>query len=212
MATARHPAVLMAALLGIVLAPRTVHAEPQASAGVTLGVAGAGVERRFWDSTLFHAGLRGDVLFGRTGNDDLGAGPYAELLTHGFDDLQVGAGVSALAPILDSFPLILSTGIYGRWSDAHGLEPGVAAALFWGARSHNFHAPYGMSTGVQAQMRLGLGASKETAIVLAAQLDVALLGLPFVFLINAIKGPSSEAAPVRRTEPAPRPRADPGPR
>lgn len=202
----------MAALLAVVLVPSAVRAEPQASAGVTVGVAGAGLERRLWDATLFHAGLRGDVLFGRKGNGDFGVGPYAEVLTHGFDDLQVGAGVSALAPILDSFPLILSTGIYGRSGGAHGLEPGIAAALFWGARSHNFHAPYGMSSGLLAQMRFGLGASKETAVVLAAQLDVAVLGLPLVLLINAIKGPSAEAAPVRRTEPTPRQRVDPAPR
>ncbi|WP_437966916.1 hypothetical protein WMF04_46375 [Sorangium sp. So ce260] len=182
----------------------TARAEPQASVGVTLGLAGAGLDRRLWDTTVFHAGLRGDLLFGRSSNDDFGVGPYAEVLTHAFDELQAGAGVSALVPVLDSFPLILSTGIYGRWSDdAKTMEPGIAGAVFWGARSHNFHSSYGLSTGLLAQMRLGLGASKETAVVLAAQLDVALLGLPFVYLFNAIKGPSPEAAPVRRAAAAP---------
>ncbi|XXX75984.1 hypothetical protein WMF30_50880 [Sorangium sp. So ce134] len=168
---------------------------------MTLGVAGTGLDRQLWDATVFHAGLRGDVLFGRSANDDFGVGPYAEVLTHAFDELQAGAGVSVLAPVLDTFPLVLSTGIYGRWSDAaDALEPGVAAAVFWGARSYNFHSPYVMSTGLLAQMRLGLGASKETAVVIAAQLDVALLGMPFVYLYNALKGPSPEAAPVRRAE------------
>ncbi|AUX37575.1 MULTISPECIES: hypothetical protein [Sorangium] len=203
MPTAGRPAASVAALLGVVLAHGTARAEPQTSVGVTLGVAGAGLERRWWDATAFHAGLRGDVLFGRGANDDFGIGPYAEVLTHGFDELQAGAGISALAPVLDLFPLIVSTGLYGRWSDdADALEPGIAAAVFWGARSYNFHSPYVMSTGLLAQMRLGLGASKETAIVLAAQLDVALLGLPFVYLFNVLTGPSPEAAPVRRAESA----------
>ncbi len=204
MATAGRPAALIAALLGVVLVHGTARAEPQASVGVTLGLAGAGLERRLWDTTVFHAGLRGDVLFGRTANDDFGVGPYAEVLTHAFDELQAGAGVAGLVPVLDSFPLVLSAGMYGRWSDdAKAVEPGIAAAAFWGVRSYNFHSRYALSTGLLAQMRLGLGDSRETAVVLAAQVDLALLGLPFVYLFNAMKGPSPEAAPVRRVEATP---------
>ncbi|AUX48272.1 hypothetical protein SOCE26_098040 [Sorangium cellulosum] len=203
MLPARRTAALITTFLGTVLAQGPAHAEPQASAGLTVGLAGAGLERRFWDVTLFHAGLRGDVLFGREGNDDFGVGPYAEVLTHAFDEIQLGAGISALAPVLDLFPLVVSTGLYGRWSEDGGpLEPGVTAAVFWGPRSYNFHSSYGMSTGLLAQMRLGLGASRETAVVLAAQLDVTLLGLPFILLVNAIQGPSPEATPLRRAAPA----------
>ncbi|WP_437674930.1 hypothetical protein [Sorangium sp. So ce131] len=201
MLTARRTAALITAFLGTFLAQGPARAEPQASAGLTLGVAGTGTERHFWDTTLFHAGVRGDVLFGREGNDDFGVGPYAEVLTHAFDEIQLGAGVSALAPVFDLFPLVVSAGLYGRWSeDGGGLEPGVAAAVFWGLRSHNFHSSYGMSNGLLAQMRLGLGASGETAVVLAAQLDVAVLGLPFVLLVNALQGPSPEATPLRRAD------------
>ncbi|MDC0683776.1 MULTISPECIES: hypothetical protein [Sorangium] len=204
MATAGRPAALVAALLGALLLHGTARAEPQASAGVTVGLAGVGLDRQLWDSTVFHVGLRGDVLFGRAANADFGVGPYAEVLTHAFDEIQTGAGVSVLAPIHDTFPLVLSTGAYGRWSgDARGVEPGIAAAIFWGGRSYNFHSRYGMSTGLLAQVRFGLGGSKETAVVLAAQLDLALLALPFVYLFEAAKGPSPEAAPVRRAKPAP---------
>lgn len=204
MATAGRPAALVAALLGAVLLHGTARAEPQASAGVTVGLAGIGLDRQLWDSTVFHVGLRGDVLFGRAANADFGVGPYAEVLTHAFDEIQTGVGVSVLAPIHDTFPLVLSTGAYGRWSgDARGVEPGIAAAIFWGGRSYNFHSRYGMSTGLLAQGRFGLGGSKETAVVLAAQLDLALLALPFVYLFEAAKGPSPEAAPVRRAKPAP---------
>ncbi|WP_437975155.1 hypothetical protein WMF11_45075 [Sorangium sp. So ce295] len=203
MATAGRPAALVATLLGVVLLHGAARAEPQASAGVTVGLAGVGLDRQLWDSTVFHLGLRGDVLFGRAANDDFGVGPYAEVLTHAFDEIQTGAGVSVLAPIHDSFPLVLSTGAYGRWSDdARSVKPGIAAAIFWGGRSYNFHSRYGMSTGLLAQGRFGLGGSKETAVVLAAQLDLALLALPFVYLFEAAKGPSPEAAPVPRAGPA----------
>lgn len=194
--------VLLSALAAVALAHGTARAEPQATAGLTVGVAGAGLERRLWETTVFHVGLRGDVLFGRSSNDDFGVGPYAEVLTHAFDEIQFGAGVATLVPILDSFPLVLSAGAYGRRSgDAAGLEPGIATAVFWGSRSYNFHSSYVMTGGLLAQMRLGLGPSRETAVILGAQLDLAFLGLPIVFLVNAIKGPSPQAAPLRSSEP-----------
>jgi hypothetical protein len=53
-----------------------------------------------------------------------------------------------------------------------------------------------MTAGLIGQMRYGLGPSKETSIVVAAQVDFAILTLPFVFLINAARGGSSETAAV----------------
>ena len=197
MATARRLAPLLNALALAGLAPTTAWAEPQANAGLTLGVAGRGQERAVWDQSVFHAGLRGDVLFGRTSSRTIGIGPYAEVLTHAFDEIQFGAGVSTLLPVLDTFPLVLSAGLYGRTGEsAYGVNPGVAAALFWGSRSYNFHANYGMAGGLLAEMRLGLGDSRETAVVLAAQIDLALMAMPVVFLVNAFQ-PSPEAAPLR---------------
>ncbi len=187
------------------------HADPQASVGLTVGAAGAGLNRSIWQSTAFHLGIHGDVLFGRERNADFGIGPYAELLTNGFDEIQFGGGVSGLLPILDTFPLVLSVGGYGRGASgygrgpvvfgpgtgAFGLEPGLAAELFFGSRSYNFHAPYVMAAGLIGQMRYGLGPSRETSIVVGAQVDFAILSLPFVFLINAVRGGSPETDPVR---------------
>ena len=174
------------------------HADPQASVGLTVGAAGAGLNRSIWQSTAFHLGIHGDVLFGRERNADFGIGPYAELLTNGFDEIQFGGGVSGLLPILDTFPLVLSVGGYGRAATGgFGLEPGLAAELFFGSRSYNFHAPYVMTAGLIGQMRYGLGPSRETSIVVGAQIDFAILSLPFVFLINAVRGGSPETDPVR---------------
>lgn len=197
------------ALLGaaIVAHAALAQAEPQATVGLTVGVAGAGLDRAIWKSTAFHLGLHGDVLFGRSRNQDFGLGPYVEVLTNGFDEIQFGGGLSGLVPVLDTFPLVLSVGAYGRkgWSDApvplraggFGLEPGLAGTLFFGSRSYNFHAPYVMTAGLFGQMRYGLGASRETSIVVGAQIDLAILSLPFVFLINAVRGGSSETTSLR---------------
>ena len=177
---------------------RPSRAEPQASVGLTLGAAGEGYDRHLWKRTAFHLGLHGDVLFGRGNTSDFGVGPYAEILTHAFDELQVGGGVSVLLPVLDAFPLVLSTGAYARkGSDRFHVEPGLAGELFWGARSYNFHSSYVLSGGLLAQLRYGLGPSRETSIVLAAQVDLGVLVLPVLFLITAARGSSAAAAPLR---------------
>jgi hypothetical protein len=190
---------LAAALAGLIICTAGVaRADPQVSVGLTLGAAGEAYDRQWWKRTAFHLGLHGDVLFGRHANSDFGIGPYAEVLTHAFDSIQFGGGVSGLLPVLDTFPIVLSAGAYGRkGSDKYRVEPGVVGELFWGARSYNFHSKYGLSGGLLAQLRYGLGPSRETAIVIAAQVDVGLLVLPIMFLITAARGGSGKAAPVR---------------
>jgi hypothetical protein len=191
------------ALLGILpamvlLAPQPAQADPQATAGLTIGAAGAGLKREIWDTSLFHMGLRGDVLFGRSMNSDFGFGPYAEVLTHAFDEIQFGGGVSVLLPVIDYLPIVVSAGAYGRrGDDDFGLEPGLTGQLFWGSRSFNYHANYVMTGGLIGQMRYGLGASRETSIVVGAQLDLVVLSLPALFVINAIRGGSKDTEAVR---------------
>ncbi|APR83887.1 Hypothetical protein A7982_09236 [Minicystis rosea] len=185
----------LAALL--MLTAGVAHAEPQASVGLTIGAAGEGYDRQWWKRTAFHLGLHGDILFGRSTTSDFGIGPYAEVFTHAFDQIQFGGGVSGLLPVIDAFPIVLSAGAYARkGSDAFGLTPGVTGQLFWGSRSYNFHSKYVLSGGLLAQVRYGLGPARDTAIVIAAQVDVVLLAMPIMFLITAARGSSGEAVPV----------------
>ncbi|MFO0551370.1 MAG: hypothetical protein U0271_23470 [Polyangiaceae bacterium] len=108
-------------------------------------------------------------------------GPYVETLTHNFDELQFGGGASVLFPVFDAFPLILSTGIYGRYADDRfGVEPGIATSVFVGTRSYNFTTWYSMSFGVLLEARVGLGDSGETSFVAAIQFDAAFAGTPLV--------------------------------
>jgi hypothetical protein len=171
------------------------HAQ-QANVGLTVGGAARGYDRAI-DEPAFHLGMRGDVLFARSAATDFGVGPYAELFTHAFDELQVGHGASLLVPIVDTFPLIFSAGAYGRiGQDDFGFEPGFAGSIFVGTRGHNFSAHYDIAAGLLAQARVGLGSSDEISVVIAAHLDVAFLGLPVVYLIDATRGGSDETDEV----------------
>jgi hypothetical protein len=186
-----------AALAALGLSASSARAEPQASVGLTIGAAGEGYDRHYWKRTAFHLGLHGDILFGRSSTSDFGIGPYAEIFTHAFDEVQFGGGVSGLLPVLDAFPIVLSAGAYGRkGSDQFKVEPGITGQLFWGSRSYNFHSKYVLSGGLLTQFRYGLGPSRETSIVIAAQVDVVLLAMPVMFLITAARGGSHEATPV----------------
>lgn len=162
-------------------------ARPQANGGLTLGVAQVGSRDDVVGATHFSLGGRADVLFFRERNSDAGLGPYVELLTTTFSDLQLGAGVSALLPIHDYLPLVVSAGGYARNAEPYGWEPGVATSLFWGSRSYNFHAAYGLAAGLFLEGRYGLGDSKETAIIFGAQIDLAVLALPILFGYEAIR-------------------------
>jgi hypothetical protein len=173
------------------------HADPQANASMTLGGAGVGTEGQFWDHPEMHLGARGDVLFGRDGVSDFGAGPYVEVGTLAFDELQFGLGGSVLLPVNDHFPLVASAGGFGRvGDDDYGLEPGICGALFWGSRSYNFHANYVMAGGLLVGFRQSFGESHESALLIAAQLDLAFMGIPLVMLVDWMRGPSPEAAPI----------------
>lgn len=180
------------------LFPAVAEATPQGTAGLTIGAAGAGEQHRLWDKTLFHLGVRGDVLFGRDKPYDFAVGPYAEIGTLTFREVQFGGGVSGLLPVVDFLPIVLSIGAYGRKSkEVSGVEPGVTAQLFWGTRSFNFHGNYVMTAGLISQLRYGLGPSKETSIVIGAQLDFLAMSLPALFVINAIRGGSHDTDPVK---------------
>ena len=181
-------------------------APPQVGVGVTVGAAGVGKSSRIWDETVLHLGARGDVMFGRDGSNGFGVGPYLEVLTHDFGELQTGGGASLLLPVMELFPIVLSAGGYLRipWRDApgpladrsYGIEPGVAGTIFFGTRSFNFHSSYEITVGVLGQARFGLGESRESSFVVAAQLDLAALWVPVVFIYHGVQE-SPEATPIQ---------------
>jgi hypothetical protein len=173
--------------LGLCSSSHLLAAEWNASA--LTGVCGTGVDRSYWQDTCWFNGLRGDVLFGRSRNLDFGAGPFADITTAGFDDVRFGGGASALLPVHAFLPLVLSAGGYARKSEL-GWEPGIESYVFLGSRSYNFHSSYGIAAGLIAGLHYGLGDSRESAIVIAAQLDGQLLLIPFVAAYQLLRGPA----------------------
>ncbi|HHH10663.1 MAG TPA: hypothetical protein ENK23_01115 [Sorangium sp.] len=172
-------------------------AEPQATVGLTAGVGVVGEQGAPPNHGEFHLGLRSDVMFLRSDPYDFGLGPYVELATFAFDEFQFGGGASLHIPIHEDLPLVASVGAFGRLGDDDfGLDPGFAGALFWGSRSYNFHANYGLTAGLLVGYRQTFGPSQESTLLIAAQLDLALLALPVIMLIDLARGPSAEAAPL----------------
>jgi hypothetical protein len=183
-------------------------APPQFGLGVTVGAAGVGKHHEVWDETVFHLGARGDMMFGRGGSTGFGIGPYVEVMTHDFGELQTGAGGSVLIPVTELYPIVLSGGGYLRvpWRERdapgpiadrrYGVEPGIAGTIFLGTRSFNFHNSYEITVGVIGQARFGLGDSHETSFVVAAQLDMAAIWVPWVFVIHGVQE-SPEAAKIK---------------
>lgn len=202
-----RPAVALLAS-SLAATPTTLRAEPQGTVGLTVGAALRGDDTQWARTGDFHLGLRGDVMFGREGPNDFGAGPWAMVSTHAFDEVAFGGGPSLLLPVLPTFPMVLAAGPYARVGDetppgpggfrlmGRGLEGGIAASWFWGTRSYNFHGSYGMAAGLLVEGRFGLGPSQERSIIIGAQLDLVAISLPFQFLVSAIKGPSRDARPV----------------
>jgi hypothetical protein len=204
--SAARALTLAPAVALLVSSAPTLAGPPQVGIGFTVGAAGVAREGRLWDETVFHLGARGDVMFGRDGSKGFGAGPYLEVLTHNFGELQTGGGASLLLPVMELFPIVLSAGGYLRipWRDepgpiagrSYGVEPGVAGSIFLGTRSFNFHGPYEITVGLIGQARFGLGESRESSFVIAAQLDMAAIWVPIVFIVHGLQE-SPEATRIR---------------
>jgi hypothetical protein len=178
------------AVVTIVATPRGAAADPQLTAGLSLGVAGLGDRSDFWSSTGFAAGLRGELLFGRTKDESVGVGPYVETLTtDGFSDIQLGGGAALLVPIHPYLPVVVSAGAYAGHRSPWGWEPGLAGELFWGTHGYNYHSLYSMSAGIFAGGRYALGDSKEVTLLAGGRIDLELIAIPFLFVWGAIRGP-----------------------
>jgi len=181
--------LIVAPVLAIGVTASTELFAAEWNASLLTGVCGTGVERQYWQDTCWFNGLHADVLFGRSRSLDFGAGPFADVTTAGFDDVRFGAGASALLPVHPFLPLVFSAGGYARKSEL-GWEPGIEGYVFFGSRSFNFHSSYGIAAGLVGGLQFGLGDSRESAIVIALQIDGQILLLPFVAAYQLVRGPA----------------------
>lgn len=162
----------------------SARAEPQISAGLTTGVGLTDLRASNGPRVAYHLGGRLDCLLLRSRANTMALGPYVGVATEAFDTFQGGGGIEWLIPIGEPV-LVLSAGGFARTS-RFGVNPGGEATLFFGSRSFNYHATYGLGVGLFAQGRWGLGEGKQADAIFGAQVDLAYLALPFIFAYEAV--------------------------
>lgn len=163
----------------------------QWNVGVLTGLCTQGDTSDPLQSACWHNGLRVDALFGRTGNRTLGLGPFAEVGTASFDDLRLSAGLSALIPITDYYPLVLSAGGVSRRDEGEHYA-GVMAEVFWGSRHFEYDSTYGMTSGFVFGVQRDLDESAALTTYLALRIDGIVPVLPFLALYYWLGGPGQD--------------------
>lgn len=134
-----------------------------------------------------HWGGRADVLFLRSRGTDMAVGPYIDVATSSFHDVDAGGGVEWLLPVRDDLPFVLSAGAFARSGEGLSWAPGLEGTLFWGSRSYNFHSWYGMATGLFAQTRYLPGSPERADLVFGIQVDGELLLMPSILILSLIR-------------------------
>ena len=175
-----------AVVVGMLWAP-TATADPQATVGLTIG---GGVEDAIGPSRAsgaFQLGGRASVLLLRNRGADMAVGPYVDVATASFDDLDLGGGAEWLLPVRDDLPLVLSAGAFSRNGDGRSWSPGMEGTVFFGSRSYNFHSWYGLAAGLFAQTRWIPSSPSTLDLVFGVQVDGELLLLPILLLYEAIR-------------------------
>lgn len=157
-------------------------AEPKWNAGVETGVCGSGSGLGF-DELGWCNALRADVLLLRERSRDVGLGPALRLGTVSFDDFRLGAGLSLLLPVLESFPLVLEGGPQLRNLD----QPGVYGSAFFGLRSFNHYGHYEVAAGLALTAERSFTTGAPSALWLTARIDGSWLALPLIFIYNAAR-------------------------
>jgi hypothetical protein len=133
-----------------------------------------------------HWGARGDALFLRSRGSDMAVGPYLDVATSSFHDLDAGGGLEWLIPVRDDLPFVLSAGAFTRNGEGRSWAPGLESTLFWGSRSYNFHSWYGLALGLFAQTRYVPGPPEQADVVLGIQIDGEILLMPSMLFLGLL--------------------------
>jgi hypothetical protein len=178
-------AVPLAVVTLVCVTSRRAAADPQISAGVTAGGVIEDAAGPAPPSGAFHLGARGDALLLRSSPRDPGLGPYLDVATASFHNLDLGGGLEGLLPLTGDFAAALSGGAFAR-DAAGGWAPGVEGTLFVGGRSYNYDSVYGLALGLFAQTRWLPAAPSRLDVVIGAQVDAEVLVLPFLLAWGAL--------------------------
>jgi hypothetical protein len=184
----RKPARSLGALplLAAALCAPDALAAPQASLGMTFGGVVEDVTSNPARGAV-HWGGRADALFLRTRGSDMAVGPYLDVATSSFHDVDAGGGVAWLLPLRDDLPFVISVGGLTRNGEGRSWAPGLEGTIFWGSRSYNYHSWYGLAAGLFAQTRYLPGAPAQADLVLGIQVDGELLLMPSMLLLGLLR-------------------------
>ncbi len=160
-------------------------ADPEWSTGIAAGAAATG-DRRAWERTAFWGAVHADVILGRTSRRAVGIGPSLELGTVAFSDVRLLGGPTVLIPLGELLAASITPAGYLR-SSSMGALGGVSARTFFGVRAYGYDG-YAVAGGIVLGFDQDVGASREHAIVLAAQVDGLLLALPALLLFEWLRG------------------------
>lgn len=169
-------------ILALALFPAPAAAYTQWTAAVTLG-GGARVRPSDQRELLITTGLRADVLFGPREALHVRAGPFVAGYSDDLATLVAAAGLSVLLPVSADAPFVLSAGATYALTETERSPFGLTGRVWWGSRSVNYHAHYGMAAGLWVEGRY---APDGGALDVVAGLDgdLGFLTLPVVFLWN----------------------------
>lgn len=174
----RAVAVAVLALLA-----RPALAAPQWNTAIVPSGCLLGTSDDIFERVAFCGSARGDVLFLRENARDFGVGPYASVGTAAFEDFRASLGVSALLPVIEDFPLVLSLGPLLR----DGRELGVSGTAFWGLRSYNHYGSYNIAVGLALGAERTFGEREVSAITIGLHIDGFVLAIPPLLLFGALK-------------------------
>jgi hypothetical protein len=165
---------------------RSSAAAPQGSVGLTLGGA---VEHAVPGPVegAFHVGGRADLLLGRGRGYDMALGPYLDVASSSFRDVDIGAGAEWLIPLRDDLPVVVSGGAFARNGEGRSWAPGLESTVFFGSRSYNFHSWYGLAAGLFVQARWIPSPAGTVDVLFGLQLDAELLAVPAMLLWGLLK-------------------------
>ncbi len=170
-----------------VLVSGSARADPQASAGLTVGGVVENAIGAGGMSGAFHMGGRASALFLRDRGNEMAIGPYVDAATASFRNVDLGGGIEWLLPVRDDLPIVVSGGGFWRNGSERSWAPGVEGTVFFGSRSYNFHSWYGLAAGVFAQCRWLPSTPATVDLVMGVQIDAELLALPLLFLYEALR-------------------------
>lgn len=180
-ATLRGPTAF-AMLAGALLVSAPSHAHPQWNAGWETGLCGSG-SRLGFDELGWCNALHGDLMLLRERSSDFGLGPALRLGTVSFDDFRLGAGLSVLVPVFESFPLVVEAGPQLRNFD----QVGVYGSVFFGLRSYNHYGSYEMAGGLALSAERSFADGTPSTLWITARIDGLWLALPFMLGYNALR-------------------------